>query len=237
MEFKRFRITPKQEQTFYERMNQAVREKRGPTRDEEHLSDRERNFVEHYFTTFSPVEACRAAGYGQQHAEKKDSYPLRNVANRVMKFPHVKRAIEKKRNQFKEKLQIEQEDVLYEYTAIAKSRLTDYLDVVNGTVRFKDFSQLTDAQKAAIEGISFITDFQTGEKVITKIKLHDKHKALDSLSKFFGLFEKDNRQKSLVNIQIDEIIAALPPEVSGMVRQRLADHTVVDVEGNSRVVN
>lgn len=57
--------------------------------------------------------------------------------------------------------------------------------------RLKSFKELTKAQRAAIQGITYD---RNGNAIL---KLSNKETSLDALSKIKGLYEKDNKQKSL----------------------------------------
>ena len=83
-----------------------------------------------------------------------------------------------------------EETVLSALKAIAFSDFTDYIRIVDGEVRVKDSSQLTEAQRSAIAGIK-----DTGKGV--EIKLHDKQKALELLVKYLGLFDRPEEDAAI----------------------------------------
>ena len=91
---------------------------------------------------------------------------------------------------------VTQDRVLAELSAIAFAKATDYVEVSdNGTVKIKPTTNLSDEQKKAIAGI------KEGANGI-EIKLVDKTKALEMLSRHLGLFN----DKLNVNVESIEII-------------------------------
>jgi Terminase small subunit len=75
--------------------------------------------------------------------------------------------------------------LLAELGAIARSRVTDVLDVKDGDLIVKDLSELTDEQLGAIEAIEEVLG-PDGAKTL-KIKFHDKLGAIALLMKALGM--------------------------------------------------
>jgi phage terminase small subunit len=207
--------------------------------DEDGLSISQRVFTEHYLVSgnaSASYKKCIEEGHFRHPDNGKD---LNSEASRILRTPAVKEAIKRRQKHLQEKFEISQERVLREYACIAFSRLTDYYSITENDVVIRKPEDLTEEQKAAIADISIFENVVTGTRRVAKVKLHDKNDALKSLSKHLGLFEKDNKQRSTVNIQIDEILNGLPPEVSKEVRKQLVNdlNNSMFVETEKRTIN
>lgn len=96
----------------------------------------------------------------------------------------------------KKRTGITQDRVLAELSAIAFAKATDYVEIDDdGAVKIKATASLTDEQKKAIAGI------KEGANGV-EVKLVDKTKALEMLSRHLGLFN----DKLNVNVEAIEII-------------------------------
>ena len=98
------------------------------------------------------------------------------------------------------------EKIRRELTAIAFANTADYITVEDGTLRFRDWTDLSGQQLAAVAGV---------EKSSTglKLKLYDKMKALELLGKMLGLFE-GGIPKTEENNLLEAILAASEGEVT-----------------------
>ncbi len=188
-------------------------------RNNEGLTDKQIRFIEEYLVDLNAKRAAKVAGYSDSSAK--------SVYTALLGRPHVEEAIRKRKLKISEKMEMTREDILNQYRSIAEADYGDYIEYdEDGAVTFKPYEELTLEQRAAIADVCFFTDPKTGVKSISKIKLHDKTKALEALSKYHGMFEKDNKQKSSgVNINIDTVLAEIEsanPELGEIVRTKLA---------------
>lgn len=211
-------------------------------RDEDGLTIPQRAFVEHYLVSGSTTDAYRKCAEEGHFKLRDHDFKYGVAAYSMMRVPHVEAAIKKRQKHFQDKMEISQERVLREYACIAFSKLTDYYTVTDNDVIIKKPEQLSVEQQAAIADISIFENVVTGTRRVAKVKLHDKTDALKSLAKHLGLFEKDNKQRSNVNIQIDEILNGLPKEVSDAVRLQLSNDIKpkdesLFVNSDSRTIN
>jgi phage terminase small subunit len=94
--------------------------------------------------------------------------------------------------------------VIEELAKIAFSDIRDVLTVDNG---LRDISMLDEKTAKAISSIKITEDKSMGEVIgeTKEVKLWDKLRALDSLGKHFGIFERDNSQKKTDNVTIFEL--------------------------------
>lgn len=195
-----------------------IMEKRFPEDDAFPLTIRQEKFVNKYMETGSAEEACR-------YANLKTKRP-----DHVLNIKKIQDEVNKRRQVLIDRTMINAERTILEYARLAYSRLTDFYDSENGQIRVKSFEDLNDDQKASIQNL-IIEESSDGKKKLVKIKLHDKVRALDSIAKHLGLFEKDNYQKKPnINVNVEDIINSLPPEISDTVRSRLAIEIKPDSE-------
>ena len=152
------------------------------------ISERQKRFVSEYIIDLNAKQAAIRAGYSPKTAEVQ--------ASRLLSLVKVQTEIAKAMEDREKRTGITQDRVLAELSAIAFAKATDYVEVdYNGIVRIKPTAELTDEQKKAIAGI------KEGANGI-EIKLVDKTKALEMLSRHLGLFN----DKLNVNVEAIEII-------------------------------
>ena len=149
------------------------------------LTDKQRLFCLEYLIDKNGTRAAIAAGYSENSASE--------TAYENLRKPQIQAFIQEKIDSAANKLEITAERVLREYAKIAFASMADFLD---NWGELKPFNELTDEQKASISQSDY--EVITGEgfsNTKNKIKLHDKQRALEALSKHLGLFERDNAQK------------------------------------------
>lgn len=152
------------------------------------LNEKQKRFVSEYIIDLNAKQAAIRAGYSPKTAEVQ--------ASRLLSLVKVQSEITKAMSDREKRTGITQDRVLAELSAIAFAKATDYVDVgEDGAVKIKPTANLTDEQKKAIAGI------KEGANGI-EIKLVDKTKALEMLSRHLGLFN----DKLNVNIEAVEII-------------------------------
>lgn len=152
------------------------------------LNEKQKRFVSEYIIDLNAKQAAIRAGYSPKGAEPQASRLLSNAKIQV----EIAKAMEDRGK----RTGITQDRVLAELSAIAFAKATDYVDVdEDGAVKIKPTAGLTEEQKKAIAGI------KEGANGI-EIKLVDKTKALEMLSRHLGLFN----DKLNVNVEAIEII-------------------------------
>ena len=100
---------------------------------------------------------------------------------------------------------VQNEKILEELAAIGFAKASDYMTVRDGTVTCRDWTELTEEQKAAVAGV------EKGSGGM-KIKLYDKMKALELLGKALGLFDGEAVREEDGNL-LEAIVAATEKEV------------------------
>ena len=152
------------------------------------LNEKQKRFVSEYIIDLNAKQAAIRAGYSPKTAEVQ--------ASRLLSLVKVQTEITKAMEDREKRTGITQDRVLAELSAIAFAKATDYVEVdEDGFVKIKPTVGLTDEQKSAIAGI------KKGANGI-EIKLVDKTKALEMLSRHLGLFN----DKLNVNVESVEII-------------------------------
>lgn len=134
------------------------------------------------------AEALRLAG------SKCRGKALKSAASRMLTNVNVSAYLSRARARVKRAVEMTEEEILHEYANLARSNLPSYY---NDDGSLKKFSQLTEAQAAAMQSID-IEEHEyknkRGQKGVTrkiKIRLHTKKGALDSLSKIRGMMKGD----------------------------------------------
>ena len=152
------------------------------------LNEKQRRFISEYIIDLNAKQAAIRAGYSPKTAEVQ--------ASRLLSLVKVQTEIAKAMEDRGKRTGITQDRVLAELSAIAFAKATDYVEVDDdGSVKIKPTAELTDEQKKAIASI------KEGANVI-EIKLTDKTKPLEMLTRHLGLFN----DKLNVNVEAIEII-------------------------------
>ena len=152
------------------------------------LNEKQKRFVSEYIIDLNAKQAAIRAGYSPKGAEPQASRLLSNAKIQV----EIAKAMEDRGK----RTGITQDRVLAELSAIAFAKATDYVEVDDdGSAKIKPTAELTEEQKKAIASI------KEGANGI-EIKLTDKTKALEMLSRHLGLFN----DKLNVNVEAIEII-------------------------------
>jgi len=144
------------------------------------LTNKQQRFTAEYLIDNNASRAAMAAGYSSKTAESQGSRLLRNVK--------VARALDKALAKQAARTEITADRVLKEYAKIGFADVADYLDT---DCQPKEITALSRDQTAAIRQIELYPDGGG------KIQLHDKMKALDSLSKHLGLYQHDSDGRDL----------------------------------------
>ena len=152
------------------------------------LNEKQKRFVSEYIIDLNAKQAAIRAGYSPIGAEPQ--------ASRLLSNAKIQTEIAKAMEDREKRTGITQDRVLAELSAIAFAKATDYVEVgKDGLVKIKPTASLTDEQKKAIAGI------KEGANGI-EVKLVDKTKALEMLSRHLGLFN----DKLNVNVEAVEIV-------------------------------
>jgi len=154
------------------------------------LTDMQTAFVANYLVTLNAKRAAIAAGYSEKTAEEQGYQLLRN--------PSVSKALRRAMARRAKRLELTADNVLREIARIAFSdiRAICTFDELRG-VTFKSSDVIHSDAAAAIQSVQTDVSTKSGgrytdESIITtttKVKLHDKMKALDLAGRHLGLWD------------------------------------------------
>lgn len=152
---------------------------------ENELTDKQRRFCEEYIFDYNATRAAKDSGYSEESA--------RQIGSENLSKPYIRAYITELESDLAKTLGITKSRVLKEHSKLAFSSIAR---LHNTWIERKEFDSLTDDQKAAIQEISTQTrqerifkgtkDEATVDIDFVKIKLYDKQRALDSISKMLG---------------------------------------------------
>ena len=134
------------------------------------LTLKQQKFVNEYLIDNNASRAALAAGYS-----KKTAYA---IGNENLKKPEIMVEIEKAIARQAERTEVTADRVIKEYAKVAFVNSRDFIDEDGSTKAIHDLSP---NDSAAVQ------HFEELEDGGTKVRLHDKMKALDSLAKHLGI--------------------------------------------------
>ena len=146
------------------------------------LTDKQLAFCREYVKNgYNGTQAVISAGYSSKGADVQAVQLLGNIK--------IKQRIDHHKQHLEELLHISKSKVLSEHRKLAFSSMAH---LHNTWIERKEFDQLTDDQKECISEITTKVEkknSKTGEAILdewVKIKLYDKQKSLDAISKIMG---------------------------------------------------
>jgi len=157
------------------------------------LTRKHRMFCRAYIINFSPTDAGMSAGY-------KSRKSARVHGNKLLKKPAIQEYIKHLTARRSKRLEITADKVLQEFAKIAFADVGAFYDSEG---HLKPFTALSPDDRAAIAGITY------DKNLLPILKLHDKHKALDSVARHLGLYEKDNIPDATSKLTAEEISKAV----------------------------
>lgn len=145
------------------------------------LTNKQERFCYEYCIDFNATRAAKAAGY-KSHAAYASGYENLNK-------PQIQARIKEMQKNLAKTAGISALKIINEHSKIAFSSIANLKD---GWMTYKDFSSLTGEEKSCIQEIQtkkvekVDDDGNTIIEEWVKVKLYDKQKSLDSLSKILG---------------------------------------------------
>lgn len=178
------------------------------SKTKEELTGKQKRFCEEYIFDFNATRAAKTAGYSEDTAGAIGFENLRK--------PEIQAYIKELQDDLEKTTGISRMRVLREYEKIAFSSIAH---LHNTWIERKEFDQLTEEQKASIAQIETQTRFESkydhasGEETpvqvdFVKVKLHDKQRALDSISKMLGFNPAEKLDLGLPTVKSYRIVAA-----------------------------
>ena len=140
------------------------------------LAEKQATFVQEYLIDLNATQAAIRAGYSPGSAAR--------YAIELLNKTHVAEAIKKAMQERNQRVEISQDRILEELARIAFGDLRDAVTWGKEGVKLKESAELTEDQAAAI---SEVGETVTKEGGSTRIKRHDKVKALELLMRHKGM--------------------------------------------------
>lgn len=172
--------------------------------DEFKLTPKQRIFCHEYVLDWNATRAAKAAGYSEKTAEV--------IGHENLRKPYLKAYINHIQEDLAKLAGISKLTMINELQKIALSSIAH---LHNTWIELKDFEQLTDDQKAAIESIDTKKEIKKTmisdeveidvEVVYVKIKLYSKLNAIDSLTKMMGWNAPVKSEATVVNINTEPL--------------------------------
>lgn len=177
------------------------------------LTEKQEQFCQAYLIDFNGAKAARLAGYSEDSA--------RTEAWRLLTNADIQARINQLRQEMGKGFNITRERIAQE---LARIGFFDIRNIHNEDGSLKTPSEFADDEAAAIGGIKrSVTTFSNenggeGEKITIEVKVWEKTKALEQLSRLMGYNAPDktaytdpdgNSIQPLSDSQVDKIIAAL----------------------------
>lgn len=151
------------------------------------MTEQRKRFADKYFETLNGTQSAIFAGYSETSA--------RVQASQLLDEEEIQEYLQTLRDKEAEKASISREKWLSELKKVGFSDIRELYSTDGG---LHNITQIDDDTAGAISGIKSreIIDGD-GNKVgdIVEVKMHDKLRALDTIGKHLGFFEKDNSQR------------------------------------------
>jgi phage terminase small subunit len=170
------------------------------------LTDKQKMFITEYLVNgFNATQAAIKAGYSEDTAKQQGSRLLTNVDIRKAINDEINRALDDKRDELKTQ-------VIAEYKKIALSDIKNILKYDQDGVVISPSDDVDTSVVSSVEieqeVVKIVGDVSISNKKI-KLKLYDKIKALEGLSKYLGLTKDTIDIPGGIHIHIDKEDAEL----------------------------
>jgi phage terminase small subunit len=166
----------------------------------EGLNPKQKKFIDEYIFDWNGTRAYQAAFPGSKYMSAAVE------ANRLLKNPKIIAYLEEVQKNLEKTANISRLMVIREHQKIAFSSIAR---LHNSWITRREFEDLTDQEKSSISELTTQTRMEMGgidgEKPIqvdyVKIKLHDKIKSLEAISKMLGYNEPDKMLHEVQNVK------------------------------------
>ena len=145
------------------------------------MNPRQQRFVDEYLIDLNGYRAAVRAGYEEKWA--------RHIASRLLRRPEIAEAVEKAKEERRERLRITADRVLAELARMAFADIGRLIAQDAKGLSLKDTNELSPDDLAAVAAI------EVGADGKGRVRLHSKLRALDSIARHLGLFEKAAAEK------------------------------------------
>lgn len=170
-----------------------MKKKKKISKPKQGLNERQEKFCIEYVVDLNQTQAAIRAGYSAKTAYSQ--------AERLMRNVEIKKRISERQAELEERSKVKADDVINELAKIAFSDIGKIFTYDN---KILEVTQMDEEQTRAIQAVE-VNELREGDMTIgttKKVKMYDKIRALEALGKHFGIFEKDNKQKSAGDVVI-----------------------------------
>lgn len=166
-----------------------------PVIENDDLTDKQRLFCIYYIKYFNATKAYQKA-YGCEYTTAMVN------GSRLLRNAKISAEIDRLKAEQASKLKLDVRDVLQKYIDIAFADITDFatfgkkeIEVVNesGEVEKREVNYVDFKESAEVDG-TIITEVKQGRDGVS-VKLADKMKALEMLSKYFDLLSENDKKR------------------------------------------
>ena len=155
------------------------------------MTEKQKIFADEYLIDLNATRAYRVA-----YPSVKRDETAKSAGSRMLTNVNVAKYINERMEERQKRTEVTQDMVVQELAYSAFARATDYVEIVNGAVRIKNTSDMSEDQVRAIAGIK-------EGKFGIELKLNDKEKALELLGRHLGMW---NDKLDIKAPAIDETI-------------------------------
>lgn len=145
------------------------------------LTPKQDRFVREYLVDLNATQAAIRAGYSPDTAAEQGYQLVHNTS--------VSAEISKRQEKINKRLDVSAERVIEELSRLAFSNIADFVEFGEFGIRIKDTATLNEDDQRCIAAVSESVQGR-------KFTMHDKKGALDSLAKYFNLFERHQQSGS-----------------------------------------
>ena len=142
------------------------------------MTPKEIKFCQEYLISLNGTQAAIKAGYSKRSA--------REIASENLTKPYIKKWIQEQQKAIAKSAEITQHRVLQEYARIAFFDVRKIYNDCNVLIDIQDMDEDTAAAVSATETLEEYDNLKQLSGSTKKVKLWDKVKALDSISKVLG---------------------------------------------------
>jgi len=141
------------------------------------FTPKQEKFVKEYMIDMCGAQAAIRAGYSPKNAD--------NIASELLGKTHIKAAVAREKAKHSRRTGITADRIMRELAKIGFADLTDIANV--DTAKVKTGANRDDT--AALQSVRVKTTVSDGSKTVEReIKLHDKHKALETMGRRLGMW-------------------------------------------------
>lgn len=141
------------------------------------MTPKQATFVQEYLVDLNATEAAIRAGYS-----KKTAY---SIGCENLTKPEISDAIQKAMSERGMRTQVTADNVVLELARVAFLDHSKIVEIVDGDVKVKDTSELSEDERRAVAEVSQTETLHGGS---LRVKTHDKLKALELLGRHLGMF-------------------------------------------------